>query len=405
MFDRHRAIRSVSISPCTLGNAILTNSDNDIFWKKKLCEWSYQDAMEPRREPGQVVVDQGKRQYFAFLFADLESFLDELVSDTTTPFVPRACTHRGGDYDFSTLAQRYFTKIPEFLKLVECMPPQLLYSEHVEAFIACCKEMGLFGQTLDWDDIWFAPSLTYPQFGNASAAELFNLLVANLRDRCLSQKIQARARKRQSEAVERAEEYGFYVDALLRQWTRLVVLRIDLEYRQEFKDQIGISGALADLKRFFRNQRRNLLFAEQRGYIVKLEYGVRKGLHFHLILFFDGSERDGSEVVDLAKEIGEYWEKVITKGRGNYRNVNASKKKYEQRGQLGIAVIEARQTNLVENLKQRVVGYLCKSTQYVTLRRPEVQKTKRKIKTIRRGEFPVEPPKKLGRPRKTQALP
>ncbi len=383
----------------------MTNSDNDFFWERRICEWSYQDAMEPSWEPGQVVVDQGKRQHFAFLFADLHSFLDELVSDTTIPFVPRACTRRGGDYDFSSLAERYFTKIPEFLEIVECMPPQLLYSEHIEAFIACCKNMGLFGQTLDWDDIWFAPSLTYPQFGNASAAELFNLLVANLRDRCQSQKTQARARKRQSEAVERAEEYGSYVDALFKQWTRLVVLRIDLEYRQEFKDQIGILDALADLKRFFSNRRHNSLFAERRGYIAKLEYGVLKGLHFHLILFFDGSKRDGSKDVNLAKEIGKYWEKVITKGRGNYWNINASKKKYEQRGQLGIGVIEARQTNLVENLKQRVVGYLCKSTQYVTLRRPEAQKAKRTIKTIRRGKFPVEPPKKLGRPRKIQALP
>lgn len=382
----------------------MTNHD-DIFWEKKICQWSYQDLMEDRLEPGQVVLDQRTRRDLSVLFEELKSFLDQLVSDATIPFVPRACTHRGGDYDFTLLAQRYFTKTPEFLKLVECMPPQLLYSEHIEAFIACCKDMGLFGQTLGWDDIWFAPSLTYPQFGNASAAELFNLLVANLRDRCLSQKTQARARKRQREAVERAEEYGSYVDALLRQWTRLVVLRIDLEYRQEFKDQIGISDALDDLKRFFRNQRRNLLFAEQRGYIAKLEYGVLKGLHFHLILFFDGSKRDGRKDVLLAQKIGEYWADVITKGRGNYWNINAQKAKYKQRGQLGIGVINSSETNLVENLKHRVVGYLCKSTQFVSLRPPEEPHSKRRIKTIRRGEFPVEPPKKLGRPRKTQALP
>ena len=96
---------------------------------------------------------------------------------------------------------------------------------------------------------------------------------------------------------------------------------------------------------------------------------------------------------------------VITKGRGNYWNINANKAKYKQRGQLGIGVINASETNLVDNLKHRVVGYLCKSTQFVSLRPPEGLYSKRKIKTIRRGEFPVKPPKKLGRPRKTQVLP
>ncbi len=383
----------------------MTNHDNNIFWEKKVCQWSYQDLMENRWEPGQVVLDQRTRRDLSVLFEELQSFLDQLVSDATIPFVPRACTHRGGDYDFTLLAQRYFTKIPEFLKLVECMPPQLLYSEHIEVFIACCKDMGLHGQTVAWNDIWFAPSLTYPQFGNASAAELFNVLVARLRDRCLSQKTKARALKRRSEAEERAVEYASYVDAILGIWTRLVVLRIDLEYRKEFRDQIGILDALADVKRFFSNQRHNSLFADQRGFIVKLEYGVQKGLHFHLILFFDGSKRDGRKDVLLAQKIGEYWADVITKGRGNYWNINANKAKYKQRGQLGIGVINASETNLVDNLKHRVVGYLCKSTQFVSLRPPEGLYSKRKIKTIRRGEFPVKPPKKLGRPRKTQVLP
>ncbi len=383
----------------------MTNRDNDIFWEKKVCEWSHEDLEEARWEPGQVVVDQRTRQYFSFLFAELQSFLDELVMDATIPFVPRVCTNRGGAYDFTTLAQRYFTKVPEFLKIVERLPSQNLYSEHIEVFIACSKEMGLFCQTLAWTDIWHAPSLTYPQFSGISAAELFNLLVAKLRDRCLSQQTKARARKRRSEAAERAEEYASYVDALLGICTRLVVLRIDFEYRKEFKDLITIQDAIADLNRFFNNQPHNSLFAEQLGYIVKLEYGVLKGLHFHLILFFDGSKRDGRKDVQLAQKIGEYWVEVITKGRGSYWNINANKKKYKQRGQLGIGVINSWETNLVENLKHRVVGYLCKSTQFVSLRPPEEPHSKRKIKTIRRGEFHAEPEIKLGRPRKIQALP
>jgi len=383
----------------------LTNRDNDIYWERKVCEWSHEDLVEDRWEPGQVVVDQGKRKYFSFLFAELQSFLDELVSDATIPFVPRACTNRGGAYDFTLFAQRYFTQVPAFLKIVERLPSQNRYSEHIEVFIACCQEMGLLAQTLPWNDIWDAPSLPQPQFGGISAAELFNLLVAKLRERCLSQKTKARALKRRSEANERAVEYASYVDALFRICARLAVLRIDLEYRKEFKDLITIQEAIADLNRFFNNQRHNSLFADQLGFIVKLEYGVLKGLHFHLILFFDGSKRDGRRDVNLAQDIGEYWKKVVKHGRGCYWNINANKAEYERRGLLGIGVINAWERNLVKNLKHRVVGYLCKSTQFVSIRPPEELHSKRKIKTIRRGKFPVEPPKKLGRPRKIQVLP
>lgn len=363
------------------------------------------DLTESRGKPGQVVVDQRKRRMFAFLFAELERFLDKVVSDTTIPFVQRACTDRGGAYDFTLLASDFFTKVPDYLEVVKCLPPENHYSEHVEAFIACAKEMGLLGQTLVWRDVWDAPSLTYPQFGGISAADLFNLLVAKLRDRCLSEHTKARGRKRRSEAVERAKEYASYVDALFRRYARLVVLRIDLEYRKEVRSQISIVDAMADLNHFFNNQRNNSHFNGKVGFIVKLEYGVQKGLHFHVILFFDGAIRDGRKDVHLVEEIGEYWTKVITKGRGAYWNINANKLNYERLGLRGIGVINAWETNLVANLKHRVVGYLCKSTQYVKLKLQAEQQSGRTIKTIRRGKFPVEPPKKLGRPRKTQELP
>ncbi len=377
----------------------MTTRDTEIFWDKYVCKSCYLDLTESQWEPGQAVVDQRDRKYFADLFVLLECFLDELVSDKTLPFVPRVSTDRGGAYDRTQLAERYFTKVPEFLTVAERLPLQNRYSEHLEAFIACCKEMGLFGQTLPWSDIWEAPCLTYSQFGGASAADLFNLLVAKLRDRCLSEQTKARARRRRSDAANFASEYASYVDALFGISTRLVVLRIDLEYLKQHKDQIGILDALADLDRFLTNQRHNSIFREKLGYIVKLEYGVLKGLHFHLILFFDGSKRDGRKDVHLAQEIGEYWKKVITKGRGDYWNINAKKAKYERNGSLGIGVINSWETKLVENLKHRVVGYLCKSTQYVKPRLPE-ELDKYSNRLIRRGKFPKVPQKKRGRPPK-----
>lgn len=269
----------------------MKNLDRDILWENKVCEWSYRDITE--WEPGQVVLEEGTRQYFSRLFAELEYFVDQLVSDSTIPFGPRIRTKLGDAYEITPFAERYFCQIPEFLKVVATLPPQNEYSEHVEVFIACCREMGLFGQILEWSNLQEAPCQTYPKLNGASAAELFNTLVAKLRERCLAEQTKARVRRQRSEADALAEEYANYADALRSKARRLVVLRIDLEYRKEYRDQMSVVEALADLNHLFNNQRNNSLFKGKLGFIAKLEYGALKALHFHLILFFDGAIKDG----------------------------------------------------------------------------------------------------------------
>lgn len=247
----------------------MKNRDRDIFWEKTVCKSSYQDVTE--WEPGQVVLKEGTRQYYSGLFAELEYFLDQLVSDSTIPFGPRIRTKLGEAYEITPFAERYFCQIPEFLKVVATLPPQNEYSEHVEVFIACCREMGLFDQVLEWSNLKKAPCQTYPEFNGASAAELFNLLVAKLRQRCLSEQTKERVQRRRSDADAQAEEYENYADALRGKTRRLVVLRIDLEYRKEYRDQMSVVEALADLNHLFNNQRNNSLFKGKLGFIAKLE--------------------------------------------------------------------------------------------------------------------------------------
>lgn len=384
----------------------MKNLDRDILWENKVCEWSYRDITE--WEPGQVVLEEGTRQYFSRLFAELEYFVDQLVSDSTIPFGPRIRTKLGDAYEITPFAERYFCQIPEFLKVVATLPPQNEYSEHVEVFIACCREMGLFGQMLEWSNLQEAPCQTYPKLNGASAAELFNTLVAKLRERCLAEQTKARVRRQRSEADALAEEYANYADALRSKARRLVVLRIDLEYRKEYRDQMSVVEALADLNHLFNNQRNNSLFKGKLGFIAKLEYGALKALHFHLILFFDGAIKDGRIDVYLAQKIGEYWVKVITKGRGNYWNVNANKQQYKQKGILGIGLIHDDEYGdaLFKNLKHRIIRYMCKSTQFVRAKLPEQlgSEDRGTNRRIRRGIYPkvAKAKKKPGRPPKAR---
>lgn len=368
----------------------MTNRNNDIVWERIFRQRVYEDLMEVMRGSGLNVLQHSDRQFIAHRLELLERFLDELITDTAIPFTPLDKINRGVAYEFTALAERYFRLVPEFLKLVEMLPPQNRYSEHLEALMACSKEMGLEGQTFEWKDLYEAPRIPYPQFNGASAAELFNRLVARLREICLSERIKRKAQRRRSEAKAYAMDYGKYADAIRGMTKRLVVLRIDLEYRKEHKDQISVIDAIADLDHFFNNQPNNSLFKGKLGFIVKLEYGILKGLHFHLILFFDGAIKDGRRDVYWAQKIGEYWVEVVTKGRGGYWNINANKQEFKRKGILGIGLIHKDEDHLFNNLKYRVIDYLCKSMQFVKAKLPDelASSGRSTIRRIRRGNYP-----------------
>lgn len=187
-----------------------------------------------------------------------------------------------------------------------------------------------------------------------------------------------------------------YVDALFKRHSRLLVLRIDFSYENDnsclskSKRSEMYLTVKKDREHFFSNMRTNALFDHMVGYMCKLEYGLMKGFHYHMIFFFDGSERHKD--VHIANEIGAYW-KTITDNRGIYHNCNAKKESYLH---LGVGMINHDETDFIENLKHKVAVYLVKTEYYIKMYTPGNDRT------FFRGEMP-KPKIKSGRPRKTQA--
>jgi len=66
------------------------------------------------------------------------------------------------------------------------------------------------------------------------------------------------------------------------------------------------------------------------GFAWKLEFGVRRGFHYHLMLIFNGRELKSD--ISIVRIIGEYWKNEITKGSGTYFNCNAYKEHYKSCG-------------------------------------------------------------------------
>lgn len=150
------------------------------------------------------------------------------------------------------------------------------------------------------------------------------------------------------------------IDQLFQRHGRLLVIRVDFGYREEFNEsnslEVLYEQAKADREHLFENIRSNhTLFGDDYlGYIWKLEFGLYKKLHYHFVFFFNGAK----VLRDIVKAwyIGEYWKNVITNGRGTYFNCNAKKGDYIYPG---IGAIDYDDGVAVDNLKF-AMSYLAK---------------------------------------------
>lgn len=160
-----------------------------------------------------------------------------------------------------------------------------------------------------------------------------------------------------------------YIDNLFLRYARLLVLRVDLDYRKNIDVPFMNTNevyeaywqAKEDREHLFRNMRSNSLFDDMVGYIWKLEYGEKAGFHTHMVFFYDGSQV--REDITIAKTIGDYWKNVITQGRGLAYNCNAKKEKYKH---CGIGMINHYDIQLIEYLKNDVVSYLAKPDECIS---------------------------------------
>lgn len=117
-----------------------------------------------------------------------------------------------------------------------------------------------------------------------------------------------------------------------------------------------------DRKRLFANMKgKPSLFQHLLGYVSRIECSPMAGHHLHLVLFFNGAKVEQLEW--LAQQIGEYWVKQITKGRGRFHNCNLAWN--ENHPDYGIGMISHDDHAKRANLRGKVLPYLCKPDQSV----------------------------------------
>lgn len=152
-----------------------------------------------------------------------------------------------------------------------------------------------------------------------------------------------------------------YIDQLLENHSKIQVIRLDLSYTKEHAREASLEDINQDLKHLLNNRRtKPSIFENMVGYIAKREYTEDKGPHIHSIFVFDGQKvcKDAYK----GDQIGEYWKKEITDGKGIFHNCNREKEKYAE---CALGMIDHTDDAKRTVLKEKAIAYLCKDEQCI----------------------------------------
>lgn len=282
-------------------------------------------------------------------FQNPRVYIDEFVSEIIeTKELAFEVTH--GEKPAPTIRAwplgRYLGRLKGFMRADQL---GVLNSEKVRAFFQAIEQLGFK------DEPWSGKPSTYNPFLKKYEAELLNELIELIRSICQTKEFKSRSNSRVYNAGRNLKGCKVYLDKLFKKHSRLLVIRLDLGYRKECCKDITIVEAQKHLKRLFNNARHNKLFGNFLTHIWRREYGEEKGIHFHVVLFFDGHLSQKDEYI--ASQIGEYWNTVITKGKGVYFNCNRDK--FNRYKRLGIGMIDYFDTEKRAHLLE-AVSYLTK---------------------------------------------
>lgn len=172
---------------------------------------------------------------------------------------------------------------------------------------------------------------------NKANFEFLNALVQAIRSDARAKSFKKLRDGFRRRAAKNRRSLRLYANKMFEVYSRILVLRIDFGYRHDvyagtricFQSNMAVSRVVTDRNKLIEDIKKRYKNSFI-GYVWKLEYGLRKGFHYHFVLMLDGSKV--REDITIAKDIGEYWRICVTKGEGLYFNCNASVARYRKCG-------------------------------------------------------------------------
>ncbi|MFM0642191.1 inovirus-type Gp2 protein [Paraburkholderia metrosideri] len=332
-----------------------------------------------------TIIHKGYASRYLF---EIERFMKDIVEEGWKGGFVEELTHYGRIRKTRELylGKKYYRLVNEWLERYSDL---YCYSARVEVFYEVCRELGLIGTS----PFFFGNPGDLARADGVRYMDVFDTLIEQVRVRCQSREFKERERLRETNAEKNKQNVLALEDAMFREETgrsRWLVLSLTLRYKPKFRRWITPETVQEHRDRFFAARRFNKLMSGIRNYVWAIEQGEDTGLHLHVILFYS-AEHNRDEFI--AKQIGEYWEEVVTEGKGDYWNSNAEwlKRSYEKRGHgIGVGQINWNDTGKRQALRANL-AYLAKAEQYLMIKGSE------RIRTFDMGQVPKKV--KSGRPR------
>ena len=129
------------------------NEKDDLINRDFCEELSYQKSYDPSVDTIKLRNSEFHPKIYKYFLSTLECFVNDLLLNDETPFVPYIGDNGEKWYTPASLAMQYFRSIPDFIDVVNRLSRKYDYSEPINAFITCCDSMGLLGERLEWRHI------------------------------------------------------------------------------------------------------------------------------------------------------------------------------------------------------------------------------------------------------------
>lgn len=244
---------------------------------------------------------------------DIHEFVRQVLSKESPGF--QIFVKKNGDKRIEplSLGKRFYRLMNNFMaRTPEGSDP----AGFVGLFRDCCIELKLYYNPFGKAGDYHRPGIDGQDM---NGAELFNALLELIRKR-------ARRDKRCKNYLNFAEDYDLdelksvvsYFDNLFMDYSKILVVRVDLGYQADEADKISFERAHGDIQRFINYRQWQACFKHSIGYVIGREQGTSsttenggngRGYHFHCFILFDGQKVKND--VELAKQIIEYWENRI----------------------------------------------------------------------------------------------
>lgn len=222
-----------------------------------------------------------------------------------------------------------------------------------------------------------------------SQAELLNDLVAGLINHLNNPKFKQKQAERLRKAKHQYDRARYLVEVLRAKYSKLLILRVDLCWKNQNLDKIRLHELKSTLSAFFKRFHHDPALPNIVGYIWKLEFGQQKGYHYHCLFFLNGNKYQNDAY--YAEQIGSYW-CTFTKDQGFYFNCNRNKLRYRN---LAIGMVRHENQAMFDNL-DKVLVYICKQDQFIIDKHLSGIQI---LRTFQTSAIPKNNGKALGRPR------